>query len=70
MLTRVEIDAPLLEEASKVSGLTNEAAVDQALRLLIVDCRRRQAISDIAGIGWEGDLDLMRGGLAGVTSES
>ncbi|OWV76315.1 transcriptional regulator [Rhizobium sp. R634] len=44
-----------------VTGLaTKEAAVEQALRILIERHRRKNAIADLARIGWEGDLEEIR----------
>ena len=61
MHSRVEIDRALLDEAMKVGGfLTAEAAVEAALRQMIRSVAQRQALQDLHGIGWEGDLDKMR----------
>lgn len=58
MPTMIDIDDGLLDAAMIVTGLaTKEAAVEQALRLLIERHRRKNAIADLAGIGWEGDLE-------------
>jgi Arc/MetJ family transcription regulator len=61
MRTNIEIDDALLAEAMASSGLkTKKATVEEALRRLVLEHRRRQAIADMAGVGWEGDLDAMR----------
>lgn len=61
MRTNIDIDDALLEQAMAMTGLgTKKATVDLALRQLIADHLRRQAIATSAGIGWEGDLDAMR----------
>ncbi|ARM87944.1 hypothetical protein RHEC894_CH01619 [Rhizobium sp. CIAT894] len=61
MPTTIDIDDGLLDAAMIVTGLaTKEAAVEQALRILIERHRRKNAIADLAGIGWEGDLEERR----------
>jgi Arc/MetJ family transcription regulator len=61
MRTNIEIDDDLLAEAMAVSGLaTKKATVEEALRILVRRYRRRAAIADMAGLGWEGDLDASR----------
>ncbi|WHO71920.1 type II toxin-antitoxin system VapB family antitoxin [Rhizobium sp. BT03] len=61
MPTMIDIDDGLLDAAMIVTGLaTKEAAVEQALRLLIERHRRKNAIADLAGTGWEGDLEEIR----------
>jgi Arc/MetJ family transcription regulator len=61
MRTNIEIDDELLAEAMAALGLaTKKATVDEALRRLVQQHRRRQAIQDMVGLGWEGDLDAMR----------
>ncbi|MGO7909301.1 type II toxin-antitoxin system VapB family antitoxin [Rhizobium leguminosarum] len=55
------IDDALLDAAMTAAGLaTKKAAVEQALRNLVEKHRRKNAIADLAGIGWEGDLDEIR----------
>jgi Arc/MetJ family transcription regulator len=39
---------------------TKRATVEEALRSLVRKHRQRTAIKDLAGLGWEGDLDEMR----------
>ncbi|MEQ1618340.1 MAG: type II toxin-antitoxin system VapB family antitoxin [Terricaulis sp.] len=61
MRTNIDIDDDLLDEAMAASGLTTKrATVEEALRQLVLSHRRREAIRNSAGIGWEGDLDEMR----------
>lgn len=61
MRTNIDIDDDLLSQAMAASGLaTKRATVEEALRQLVLSHRRREAIRNSAGIGWEGDLDEMR----------
>lgn len=61
MRTNIDIDDVLLAEAMKVTLLpTKKAAVEEALRRLVKNHRQREAIRDMKGLGWEGDLDEMR----------
>jgi Arc/MetJ family transcription regulator len=63
MRTNIEIDDELLAEAMAVTGLpTKKATVEEALRKLVRLHRQRKAIAEMAGLGWEGDLDSMREG--------
>jgi Arc/MetJ family transcription regulator len=41
---------------------TKKATVEEALRQVIKNDRGRQAIANLRGLGWEGDLDQMRQG--------
>lgn len=66
MRTNIDIDDDLLEEAMRATGQTTKrGTVEEALRQVVVTHRRRQAIADIAGLGWEGDLEAMRTGQKG-----
>nr|WP_294512806.1 type II toxin-antitoxin system VapB family antitoxin [uncultured Rhodopila sp.] len=66
MRTNIDIDDALLEEAMRATGhTTKRATVEEALRRVVTTDRRRQAIADIAGIGWDGDLEAMRTGRPG-----
>lgn len=59
--TNIEIDDDLLQEAMQASGLsTKRATVEEALRQLVDAHRRREALRNSAGIGWEGNLDEIR----------
>ncbi|MGA1342233.1 MAG: type II toxin-antitoxin system VapB family antitoxin [Hyphomonas sp.] len=61
MRTNIEIDDDLLHEAMAATGLaTKRAIVEAALRQLVNQKRRREAIRSTAGIGWEGNLEAMR----------
>jgi Arc/MetJ family transcription regulator len=61
MRTNIEIDDDLIAAAMAATGLpTKKATVEEALRRLVQRHQRKQAIADIAGLGWEGDLDEMR----------
>lgn len=63
MRTNIEIDDDLIREAMHRSGLpTKKATVEEALRSLIQSHRQREALKDLWGLGWEGDLDAMREG--------
>jgi Arc/MetJ family transcription regulator len=65
MRTNIELDEKLLAEAMAVTGLpTKKATVEEALRRLVRHHRRRKAVADMAGLGWEGDLGSMREGRA------
>jgi Arc/MetJ family transcription regulator len=45
------------------SGLpTKKATVEEALRLLVMRRAQRQALDELWGAGWEGNLDEMRDG--------
>lgn len=63
MRTNIDIDDQLLDEAMIAAGLaTKKATVEEALRRLVMEHRRRSAVLDLAGLGWDGDLDAMRQG--------
>ncbi len=63
MRTNIEIDDMLLAEAMAVTGLeTKKSAVEEGLRRLVQSYRRQNALADLAGLGWEGDLDASREG--------
>jgi len=63
MRVNIDIDEALLAEAMSVTGeTTKKATVEAALRQIVERDRRRRAISDMAGLGWEGDLDATRRG--------
>ncbi len=65
MRTNIEIDDALIDAAMDATGLpTKKAIVEEALRRLVRQHRQQQAIADLAGLGWEGDLDRMREGRA------
>lgn len=63
MRTNIDIDDALLKEAMEVTELsTKKAVVEEALRRLVENHRRRRAFDELKGMGWEGDLDEMRTG--------
>ena len=63
MRTNIDIDDELLAEAMTLTGEpTKRATVDAALRMMVRLKRQKQAGMNLAGIGWEGDLDAMRDG--------
>ncbi|RXT46184.1 hypothetical protein B6S44_25475 [Bosea sp. Tri-44] len=61
MRTNIELDDDLLAEAMEATGLpTKRATVEEALRKLVQQYRQRQALKELDGLGWDGDLDTMR----------
>jgi Arc/MetJ family transcription regulator len=63
MRTNIDIDDELMAEAMKATGKkTKKATVEEALRQIVRQNRQRQALKDLEGLGWEGDLDEMRRG--------
>jgi Arc/MetJ family transcription regulator len=63
MRTNIDIDDALMAKALRASRLpTKRATVEEALRLYVERSERLQALEDLAGIGWDGDLDAMREG--------
>ena len=59
--TNIEIDDALVSEAMQRYGLhSKRAAVDLALRRLVVESMTRDEALEMEGSGWEGDLDEMR----------
>ncbi len=63
MRTNIEIDDDLLAAAMAATGLpTKRATVEEGLRLLVRLRGQVEAFDDLAGLGWDGDLDAMREG--------
>lgn len=63
MRTNIDLDDELLTKAMKVTGFsTKKATVEEALRILVKRHDLKKIIDDLAGIGWEGNLDEMREG--------
>ena len=63
MRTNIEIDDDLLAAAMQILGQTTKrGAVEEALRRIVRLDRQRQALDELRGIGWEGDLEKMRSG--------
>jgi len=62
MRTNIVIDDTLMRDAMKSSGLkTKRAVVEAGLRLLVELKDQARALRELRGIGWDGDLDEMRG---------
>ncbi len=60
MRTNIEIDDTLLQQVMRATGArTKREAVDAAL-LQMVRLKQQEALMQLWGIGWEGDLDEMR----------
>lgn len=63
MRTNIEVDDDLIAETMAATGLTTKkATVEEALRRMVQRHQRQGAIADMAGVGWEGDLDATREG--------
>lgn len=63
MRTNLEIDDELMRRAMEATGLkTKKETIEEALRQIVLNHRRRQGIEGLRDIGWEGDLDAMREG--------
>ena len=63
MRTNIEIDDELLSRAMTAAGLsTKRATVEEGLRLLVRVGKQVEALADIKGLGWQGDLNEMRRG--------
>ncbi len=61
MRTNIEIDDALMTKALELSGLpSKKAVVEDALKRLVESHKQRQAIKNMRGLGWEGDLDEIR----------
>jgi Arc/MetJ family transcription regulator len=61
MRTNIDIDDELLKEAMAATRQsTKRATVEEALRRVVKLYRQKRAGADLAGIGWEGDLEEMR----------
>jgi Arc/MetJ family transcription regulator len=61
MRTNIDLDDALIERAMSVTGQrTKKGAIEEALRRLVWAHEQKQAIEDLRGLGWEGDLDEMR----------
>ncbi len=70
MRTNIDIDDALLSEAMKVSGhKSKKATVEEALRQIVEAARQRQALKNLRGLGWEGDLDEMRSDWGGAETK-
>jgi Arc/MetJ family transcription regulator len=61
MRTNIDIDDELLSQAMTAAGLsTKRATVEEGLRLLVRVRGQAKALTELKGLGWEGDLDEMR----------
>lgn len=61
MRTNIDLDDRLLEHAMAAAGQrTKKGVIEEALRRLIRAHEQKQAIEDLRGLGWEGNLDEMR----------
>lgn len=61
MRTNIDIDDTLMAEAMAATGLpTKRATVEEALRTLVRLRWQVEALAELEGLGWEGDLDEMR----------
>lgn len=60
--TNIDLNDELVEEAMRRYGLaTKKDAVDLALKRLVGPPLTRDFLRSLRGVGWEGDLDEMRG---------
>jgi Arc/MetJ family transcription regulator len=63
MRTNIEIDDQLISAAMLATGQTTKrGTVEEALRRVVATHQRIKAVEDMAGLGWEGNLDDMRTG--------
>lgn len=63
--TNIDLDEELVVAAMRKYGLkTKKEAVDLALRRLVGPRLSPEFFESLRGIGWEGDLDEMRGSRA------
>ncbi|PPQ28018.1 type II toxin-antitoxin system VapB family antitoxin [Rhodopila globiformis] len=61
MRTNIDLDDRLLKHAMAAAGQrTKKGVIEEALRRLIRAHEQKQAIEDLRGLGWEGNLDEMR----------
>ncbi len=61
MRTNIEIDDALMADAMKALGTkTKRETVEVSLQRSVKSARQLQALKELKGIGWEGDLDEMR----------
>ena len=60
--TNIDIDDEMVAEVMRRFALdTKKSAVELALRRLLDATDQRKALDRLMGVGWEGDLDEMRG---------
>lgn len=61
MRTNIEIDDELMAQAMKATGQkTKKATVEAALRKAVLLSIQREALEELWGLGWEGNLDEMQ----------
>jgi Arc/MetJ family transcription regulator len=61
--TNIDIDEGLVRKVMERYGLrTKKEAVDKALRHLVGEPMTRAEVLAMQGVGWDGDLEAMRGG--------
>jgi Arc/MetJ family transcription regulator len=61
MRTNIDIDDDLLSAAMAATGLsTKRATVEEGLRLLVRIRGQIEALEDLKGLGWSGNLNEMR----------
>ena len=59
--TNIEIDDRLMGQALRAAEVgTKHGAVEEALQVVVRLHRQKQALHELRGIGWEGNLDEMR----------
>jgi Arc/MetJ family transcription regulator len=60
--TNIDIDDDLIADVMQRFGFKSKReAVNYALRAVHVEPMTREQMLELEGIGWEGDLDAMRG---------
>jgi Arc/MetJ family transcription regulator len=65
MRTNIDLDDELMAQAMAATGLaTKKATVEAGLRTLVRRREQKQAIAELKGLGWDGDLEAMREGRA------
>jgi Arc/MetJ family transcription regulator len=63
--TNIDLDDELMAQAMAATGLsTKKATVEAGLRTLVRRREQTQALAELKGLGWEGDLEAMREGRA------
>jgi Arc/MetJ family transcription regulator len=61
MRTNIDIDDKLMKQAMKATGATTKkGAVVAAMQLAVQLHKQGEAIRQLRGLGWEGDLKRMR----------
>lgn len=61
MRTNIDIDDDLMAKAMKATGqTTKKATVEYALKKAVKLSIQKEALEELWGMGWEGDLDEMR----------